>query len=117
MPNPAFEKLKQAVTGTLTTAITVGDKAYRTAAPVVRRTAGDVFAWVRLDPAARETPRFPGAATDAPGGEASEAPPATRINPAAVAKNIPHQRPVAKPAPRIEPDPESSPGGKLPPRR
>lgn len=109
MPSPAFEKLKKTVSTTLTTAIAAGDKAYRTAAPVVRRTAEDVVAKVthRDD----QAPAGPAAAEPAAAPEA-------KVSPASIAKNVAPERPHATPvAPEAAPDPEDSPGGKLPPRR
>ena len=71
----------------------------------------------------------------APQRAAEEAPPATTTvrhlrprrrpppskgagpNPASIAKNIAHERPRAKAPSAARRDPESAPGGKLPPRR
>ncbi len=123
MPSPAFEKLKQAVTGTLSTVAVMGDKAFRTAVPVVRRAAADVAARVgRQDIDASEEPRAgAGAGSDAPAGAGSrpdtETPEHPAPNPATIAKNVAHQRPTVAPAPSPRPDPDSSPGGKLPPPR
>ncbi len=108
MPRPAIEKLKQAVNGV----IAVSEKAVRTATPVVRRTAEDVVSRIRGEqsPAAPAAPKAP----------APEKPDATapKPTPAAIAKNVAHQRPVAaNPAPSPKPKPSDSPGGKLPPRK
>ncbi|MGA8256079.1 MAG: hypothetical protein WB767_05820 [Nocardioides sp.] len=104
MPTPAFEKLKQAVTGV----VAISEKAVRTATPIVRRTTEEVVNRIRgasdghVTPATAQTP-------DAP---------APHPTPAAIAKNVAHQRPVAATPPRApkKPKPSDSPGGKLPPR-
>ncbi len=59
------------------------------------------------------------AADPAPRTEGTEAPPAPAAgpNPASIAKNVAHQRPRAKAPGAARRDPESVPGGKLPPRR
>ncbi|WP_170981403.1 hypothetical protein [Nocardioides dongxiaopingii] len=131
MPNPAFAKLKQAAT----IVFHAGDKAVRTATPVVRRAAEDVRD--RLHRPGAPAPAAPGksAATEekAPAAgtgtgtaprakagstsESSSEPSSAVPSPAAIAKNVPHQRPVAKPAPTPEKKASDVPGGKLPPRR
>ncbi|WP_134766064.1 hypothetical protein [Nocardioides sp. 1609] len=132
MPNPAFAKLRQAAT----TAFHVGDRAVRTATPMVLRAADDVRDRLRKAgaPTAAPTPTRTGATAEpavAPpgrtepetrpthkaGNEQTGGPTGDVPTPASIAKNVPHQRPVAKPAPAATRKPSDAPGGKLPPRR
>ncbi|MDO9457028.1 hypothetical protein [Nocardioides sp.] len=120
MPHPAIDKLKQ----TITFVAKAGDKAVRTAAPVVRKGVGEVRSRVRgAEPGpAAASPTSPPAATASPAevgevGEVGEVNQGGTPSPASIAKNVPHQRPVARPAPTPAPSPDDVPGGKLPPRR
>ncbi len=147
MPSPAFENLKKAVSTTISTAVSAGDKVYRSAVPLARKAAGtisdrisapssgapgtgagqhpgetgpEIASDTTTGPAPDAGPDAgPDTAADSGAGEAPAGEPAPTqpeaVSPAAVAKNIGHQRPVAKPAPERRATPEDSPGGKLPP--
>ena len=113
MPSPAFDKLKQALNSTITTAFAVGDRAYRTVGPFVRKTAQEVHTRVTKNDTAPAPAPQAGPPAPEPRPEPGDGP----VSPATVAKNIAHQRPVVTPVAQATPDPEDSPGGKLPPRR
>jgi len=115
LPTPAIEKLKQAVNGV----VAVSEKAVRTATPVVRRTAEDVVNRLRGDQSPTSPAQPPSTTKPSEATGPAEQPDATapKPTPAAIAKNVAHQRPVAaEPPPARKPKPSDSPGGKLPPR-
>lgn len=105
MAASAFEKLKQAVTGVVTT----GESMVRTARPVVSKAAGSVASRLRgTGPAP-----VPGSAEPS-----APATPSASPTPAEIAKNVAKQRPAdAPPRQRSTPTADNTPGAKLPPRR
>lgn len=113
MAASAFEKLKKAAKGVVTT----GGSLVRTAGPVVSRVAGSVTSRVRgPGPGAPSTTeQAAGSDPRPPAAPVAQSPSPT---PSGIARNVAKQRPVATPPrQRSTPTADDTPGDKLPPRR
>ena len=107
MPHPAFARLRKTVLLVVTASgvVTVARKVLVAVRPA-RPTTDATTATAPPAPAPAE-----------PGRASAESEDLGTPSPASIAKNVPHQRPVAAPAAEPHASPDDSPSGKLPPRR
>ena len=117
MPAPALDRLRQTADRILKVAGPPARSARDRVVREVGRRVGPRLGRRGPDDAPKRTTdrpaERPAARTEPPGTPTTGAGP----SPASIAKNVAHERPRAKPPTAARRDPESVPGGKLPPRR
>ena len=116
MPTPALDRLRQTADKLLKVAgppaRTVRDRVTREVGERLGGRLGRRVQDVAPQRAAEEPSRAQSGATSTKPSTKKSGP-----NPASIAKNVAHERPHAKQPATARRDPESVPGGKLPPRR